>query len=356
MKRSLPLAVVLLAVLTACSYQDFRRPVVRNYASDLFYKPQRPVQDVEAQVRGREELALALARWRQTVGPAREPYTVGAGDVLAVCVFAGGHAQPDIVAELPVSLAGQIGCPLLGRVQVAGLSTTEIEEKLARLHAQGFYRDPSVSVTLSRYGSKRILVTGTVGSPGLFTLEANRTTLLEVVQKAGGLAERAGDTAVVSRVVPPSGSEGNEATPQTLTVDLKGLIERSDMAENIWIYPGDRVHVSYAAEKYFYVLGYVRAPGAYILPEDGSLRVMDGIAWARGLSQAGHPERVYLLRSTAEEEVSYRIDLTRVAAAKERDIIVQPGDRIIVRTSWSRRTIDGILRAVGLRTLAPAAY
>ncbi len=81
--------------------------------------------------------------------------------------------------------------------------------------------------------------------------------------------------------------------------------------------------------------------------------MMDAVAHARGLTPSGHAQKVYLLRSTDEGNRRYRVDLTRVAAAKERDIVLQPGDTIIVSTSWSRRILDGILNGIGLRGLAP---
>ena len=45
--------------------------------------------------------------------------------------------------------------------------------------------------------------------------------------------------------------------------------------------------------------------------------------------------------------------MTRVASAEDPDIPVQPDDVIIVSTSWSKRTLNGILHSLGLRSLAP---
>ena len=300
-----------------------------------------------------EELALALSRWKEMTGSATAPYSVGPGDVLRVSISVYGQPEADLAAELPVSQRGDVRCPLLGEVRVAGLGTAEIEEALARRYADGYYRDPVLSVVVSQYRSKRIFVTGGVADPGSMTLEANRIALLEALLGAGGLTEKAGDTAVVTRVRSRPGAEGNESAPQTLTVNLRSLIESSDMVQNIWIHPGDVVHVPHAENRSVYVLGFVNAPGAYPLPERGSIGMIDAITLARGLAAAGKPERTYLLRRTAEGQKSYRVDLARVAAAKEPDIPMQAGDRIIVSTSFLRRTVDGILHATGLRSFAP---
>jgi len=355
MKRASTLAVVLVLVVAGCSYPDLRRPVVRNYAADLFYRSQRPPQEVKTQVRGVDELALALSRWNEMTGSATEPYTVGPGDVLKISIFLYGQLDADLAAEQSVGYRGEIRCPLLGEVQVAGLSTAQIEGTLTtRYSTEGYYQNPVLSVVVSEYRSKRVFVTGGVVNPGPLALDVNRMALLEVLLRAGGLTEGAGDTAIVTRLTHTPSRTGSVSTPSTISVNLSSLIERSDMVENIWIQPGDVVHVPPADESNVYVLGFVNAPGAYPLPAKGSIGVLDAIALAHGLSAAGVPAKTYLLRKTAEGERNYRIDLTRVAAAKEPDIPVQAGDRVIVSTSFLRRTVDGILVGTGLRSLAPA--
>ena len=349
------MTAVLAFGLAGCGYQDFQRPLVRNYARDLFPKPQRPPEAAEVEVQRLEDLAQALARWKEMTSPRKEIYTVGLGDVLKMSLFTPSQVEADIVTELEVSAGGAVWCPLLGDVAVTGLTTAQLEEKLAGLYSDGYYRDPLVKVTVSEYRSKQVLITGAAANPGVLTLKANRITFLEALLQAGGLIEKAGDSALVTRVKSAGGRGNEDLVPNTVQVNVARLIEGSDMAQNIWIYPGDVIHILVAEDEYFFVLGYVRAPGAYPLPRRSSVGVMDAIAWARGLDGAAQPEKTYLVRSTAEGEKSYRVDLTKLAAAKEPDITLQSGDKIIVRTSWGRRTIDGLLHTIGLGTL-PASY
>ena len=81
--------------------------------------------------------------------------------------------------------------------------------------------------------------------------------------------------------------------------------------------------------------------------------MMEAIAYARGLAGAARAENTYLIRDTADGKKRYRVDLTRVAAGKDPDVVVRPNDRIIVGTSWPRRFADGLLHILGLRSLAP---
>jgi len=342
----------LLAALAGCSYQDFARPPIRNYAADLFYKPERPPDPGTTDVRRLDELAAAMARWRKMVGPTAEPYTLGPGDVLKVFIVV--PAEPDAAVSAQVELSGEgTGtCPFLGDVPLAGLSADEAETELAQLYGDGYYRDPQISVVVSEHRSKQVFMTGAVGEPGVVHLKADRVTFLEVLLQSGGLTEGAGDKAEVTRVHELVGGEGG-LRANTVQVDVARLIKGSDMVENIWIYAGDVIHVP-AEERCFYVLGYVRAPGVYPFPASGSLRSMDAIAYARGLSGWAHPGKVYLHRRTEDglQDV-YRIDLSRVAAAQEPDVTMCPGDMIIVRTSWGRRFIEGILHSLGLVQMAP---
>ena len=115
------------------------------------------------------------------------------------------------------------------------------------------------------------------------------------------------------------------------------------------------VFVASGRTRFFYVLGFVRAPGAYPLPGDGTtISMMDAIAFARGLTAAARADKTYLLRKTREGQRTYQVDLTRVATAKEPDIVLQADDTVIVGTSWGRRTLDGVLHALGLGRLLPA--
>jgi len=363
--------VLALAVIAAgCSYPDMQRPPVRNYAADLFANPPRPpargAQDTRV-----EGLTKALEAWRQWSEESEGEYVVGPGDVLRVSVFVPTQEVARATVEAPVSEEGDVSLPLVGRVHVAELTSGQIERTLSALYADGYYRDPVVTVAVVAYGSKRVLVTGAVSAPGTLVLRKNRISLLEALLEAGGPTAQAGD---VVRVIPATRSEepAPDAGADTATeektessgggaepveVRISALMATGGREGNLWIGPGDIINVPEAATDYFYVLGYVRAPGAYPLPADGTpIGMLEAIAFARGLDSSGHGDKVRLVRQGPQGSKLYPVDLTRVAAAKEDDIIIQPGDVIIVRTGWGRRTIDGILHSLGLRSLAPATY
>ena len=76
-----------------------------------------------------------------------------------------------------------------------------------------------------------------------------RTTFMDLVSQAGGFAEDAGSTAIITRgemamqalgADPGSEKAGSEpAATQTLTVDVKGLMTTGEANRNPYVYPGD---------------------------------------------------------------------------------------------------------------------
>jgi len=139
-------------------------------------------------------------------------------------------------------------------------------------------------------------------------------------------------------------------------VNLKRLVEQASPTDNIWIEPGDVIYVPPRQERCFYVLGYVKAPGAYPLPDRGSIGVLQAIACARGLHASANPRKVYLISNVGGKDERYCLDLTRLAAAEEPDVPLLPDDRIVVSTSLGRRFIDGLLYSTGLRAFMPVGY
>src|SRR5690349_5523347 len=94
-------------------------------------------------------LALVCASPRPA---ASAPHVVGPGDVLEVSVFAGGEKQQEFAAV--TSGEGIITCPLVGNVQVAGLTVPAVGTRLQTMLAHKYYVDPQVLVNVHEYGGK----------------------------------------------------------------------------------------------------------------------------------------------------------------------------------------------------------
>jgi polysaccharide biosynthesis/export protein len=140
-------------------------------------------------------------------------YVIGAGDTISIDVF----DVKELSREVRVSQTGTIGLPLIPvRLQVKGLTETQAEQKIAEvLQANGLVSHPEVSVSVRTRKSKPITVVGAIPHPMVYQAE-RPVTLLEVLAEAGGVANDAGDTAIVTRPI----SEPADTAPPISNEDV----------------------------------------------------------------------------------------------------------------------------------------
>ncbi len=237
-----------------------------------------------------------------------QDYMVGEGDLLEVSVY----DHPDLTVTARVGGEGTIQFPLVGQVKVGGLTVNEVARKIARLLSDGYIVDPQVSVLIKEFRSKKVTIMGEVNNPGLYELRGT-TTFLELLPKAGGLTDDAGDMATLKRK-----ANGDEV----IRIDLKRLIREGDMSQNIRIMDGDSIYVTKAG--LFYVTGEVKKPDAYRY-EEGTT-VLKAITMAGGFTDKASTTRVKIIRkSGGHEEVIEKVGM---------DEPVYPDDIIVVPESF----------------------
>ncbi len=131
-------------------------------------------------------------RFRAARGEAQvEDTAVGPGDVFDVRVY----DEEDLSSQYRVEVDGTIDFPLIGSVEVAGLDSSAIAERIRdRLRDGQFLVAPHVSVRVQEYNSRRVSVIGAVREPGSYPLQTGMG-VVEAVSLAGGftaLANRDG--------------------------------------------------------------------------------------------------------------------------------------------------------------------
>src|SRR4051812_37904986 len=132
--------------------------------------------------------------------PAMDPlgseYRIGAGDSLRVSVF----DHPELSVDLRVSQSGNLTFPLIGQMQVSGMSPHEVESALARsLSIGGFVKEPQITVLVTDFQSQKVSVMGQVAKPGQYSLSASQK-VMDLLAAAGGPVNMvAADDALVIR-------------------------------------------------------------------------------------------------------------------------------------------------------------
>ncbi len=268
----------------------------------------------------------------QAPAPAGESdYQIGPADILSVTVY--GH--PDLTQTILVQPDGTFTFPLVGRVKGSDLTPAELEKKLGILLARGFIRNPQVTVVVQEFRSKTVYVVGEVARPGPYPL-SGRTSLLELLAKAGGTAN-AGSEVVIVRppkgapvsgpVLPTdvaagaAGAEG-EAPPDAPKAEVfrvaMGAIQAGELDKNLALQPNDTVFVPPAAKAF--VTGEVRSPGAYAWFPGLTARQL--ISLAGGLTPDGSDGRLKVVRTADGKTREDKIKL---------DEPMKPGETLVVR-------------------------
>jgi len=164
-----------------------------------------------------------------------EDTKLGPRDLFEVRVF----QQPDLSGQFEVSPECTITYPLIGVVEVCGLSPPQIEKKLKDGLVDGYLKDPQVSVVIKEFRSKTLSVFGQVKKPGTLPYTVGMT-VVEAISQAGGFNEMARKNAVqVTRAEVGASTKKHEKRSYTVPVDSIG----SGSAANFFVRPGDVVFV-----------------------------------------------------------------------------------------------------------------
>src|SRR5262249_9577732 len=114
--------------------------------------------------------------------PPVEVTTLGVGDVFEMHIV----GEDKLPSSFTVAPDGSVDLPYIKRVQVAGLEPQEVSALIRKRLIEGAVLvDPSVSVSMKEYNSKRVEVIGEVSKPGSIPL-APGMTLLRAISIAGG--------------------------------------------------------------------------------------------------------------------------------------------------------------------------
>jgi polysaccharide export outer membrane protein len=254
------------------------------------------------------------------VAASQEPspdYLVGAQDVLSITVW----DQADLSGKFTVEADGSFNFPLIGRVQAGGLTLRAIEAELKKKLADGYFKNPQLTVSVDTYRSQRVFIVGEVRVPGTYTLTGNMS-LIEALARAGSTTPTASTEAIIVRAPegkPTSGPvlPGQSDATEAARVDLKEL-QSGGSAKNVALRDGDTIFVPRAET--IYVFGQVKNPGSYAL-QSKETTVMQALSLAGGVTDRGSTGRLKIVRVVKGVKKEIKVKLTD---------LVQPGDTLVV--------------------------
>lgn len=241
---------------------------------------------------------------------AKPDYPLGAGDAIRVQVF----QNPDLTIETRVSENGSITYPLIGAVDLGGLSIASAEKKIAdALQKGGFLQKPQVNLVLLQVRGNQVAVLGQVLRPGRFPLETANTRLSDMLANAGGATPGGDDIAIVTGI-----RDGKSFRKQ---IDIPAIYLSDKLQDDIVLQGGDSIYVHRAPV--FYIYGEAQRPGSFRI--ERGMTIMQALAQGGGPTARGSEKRLRLHRKA--------MDGSTQQIAPELTDAVQSDDVIYVKES-----------------------
>ncbi|XYJ08993.1 polysaccharide biosynthesis/export family protein [Telluria sp. B2] len=305
----------------------------------------------------------------QLLVPHPPPYTIGRGDILSIVVWdhpelaAGGMTAAAASSDAVVAVAGataniaqpgfavdhqgRIQFPFAGLLPVEGLTEEQARALLTQKLAK-YIANPNITLRVQAYRSKRVYIDGEVKSPGLQAINDIPMTLVEALNRAGGLLPSADQSRIAL-----------ERGDARYSINLRELVQKGINPGNVMLAPGDVVRVHSRDESKVFVSGEVVTPRALTM-HNGRLTLNEALGETGGISPlSGDARQIYVVRKTPERTRVFQLDarLTGSLAMAE-SFELRPKDVVYVAASplanWNRHLSllfpGALTSAVGVTT------
>lgn len=156
--------------------------------------------------------------------------TMGPGDKVDLVIY---YGQNESKATYTLDSSGEIAVRYIGTVKADGKTAAELKDQIQKQLADGYLREPIVSVTVSEINSRKLSVLGQVARSGTIKFVPGMT-ITDAIAQSGGFTPMARKNLVrVTRSV-----DGNPVSWE-LPAEMIGKGERP----TFWVMPGDVVFV-----------------------------------------------------------------------------------------------------------------
>lgn len=256
-------------------------------------------------------------------------YLIGPDDVLRITFW----QQSDLNTTTRVRQDGKISLPVLGEIEVVGLTPGELEENIVKRISVYNKEISQARVEVVEYNSKKVFVSGEVYRPGKYAFEFI-PNLWEVLREAGGPTARAMLTEI-------SVIRGGEEAGKRISVNLAQILEKSDFSKLPVLKPGDTVivpafsveGVPAAAEllgrSVVYIYGQIARPGVYPIDEESTL--LQAITLAGGPTPEADLKNVRVIMKQGSRSTVAKVNVERhLRQGSPPDFPLHPSDTVVV--------------------------
>ena len=234
--------------------------------------------------------------------------------------------MPALPSEYEVGADGTITLGVAGRIDVQGLTEEQLANRIEALLLEQGLRRANVDVRVTAYRSRPVTVLGAVSQPGNQTIPG-RSTLLDVLLAAGGLAETHGETVRVRR-------RADNGLSDQVEVAVDALFERGDLDANLPISPGDVIHVPEARTVRVLLMGEVANVGELTFRGGERATVLTAIAKAGGLSETAADKITIQRLNDSGGRTEIVVDFQRILNGRDSDVALEDGDLLVIKESF----------------------
>ena len=183
---------------------------------------------------------VAVAALGTASALADDGYRINGGDMLHISVY----GEQNLNQDVPVQPDGGIAFPLVGNMNVRGMTLKEVQTKVANTLRESQYfpnlTDNEVTVSMVKASGNSVSVVGQVKQPGTFAYDT-QLDVMQALSLAGGLTPFASKSKIKILRRDPQG------TQTAILFDYSDIEDGQHLDKNIILQGGDVVVVPQAS-------------------------------------------------------------------------------------------------------------
>lgn len=264
----------------------------------------------------------------------RPQQRVGANDLIAVSIY----QADELSLQVRIAEDGALRLPMLrATLPATGLFPVDLEKAIAAAYVkEGILVNPVVTVSVLEYASKPVSVIGAVKQPVTFHAD-QPVTLLEAITRAGGFTEDAGSYLLLT--AKPADPDGGAVLTERILIS--DLLESGSATAGVRLRGGEEIRVPEAGK--IYVVGNVKKPGSFRIPNDHETSVLKALAMSEGLMPNAMREAFIYRKAPDGSKAEIPINLKDLLARKSPDVSLLRDDVLYIPESGKRKATMGAM-------------